>query len=728
MPDAYNGNHIVCRNDLPGETVSKYQVNDGVAVITLNHPPVNAVSYADRLHLDAAVRSALEDDAVRALVIAGAGRCFSAGADITEMDLPSVSQEPTPTSLFARIEGSPKPVVAALHGMALGGGLELALACHARVAQTQTQVGLPEVNLGLLPGAGGTQRLPRLVGLELALNMILKGGTAPAHSLRDSGLFDSLVDGEALPAAIALARELAIRSKEGTPPKQSRSLSVNLPNAQAFLAFTRSAVKAKPDGQLPARLAIIECLEAAATLPFDEGLVREAECFARVRTGPQSAGLRHAFLAERQAAQVIGLPAGVEATPIARATVVGGGTMGLGIAMSLADAGIEVIVVERDQSALERALATVRERYEAILKKGRLTPEECSRRIARCQGAVGLDSVAHADLVIEAIFEDMATKRALFEQLDARAKPGALLATNTSMLDVNQIAAATRRPQDVLGLHFFSPAHVMKLLEIVRGEQTSAPALTTALALARRIGKTAVVARVCEGFIGNRMFEPYLMQAGLLLDEGALPQQVDRAIEQWGMAMGPFRVSDMAGNDIGAAIRRDRLAKNPALVYSRACDAVVSLGRFGQKVGRGWYDYIPGQRAPQPSQEVNDAIVAESARLGLKRRAISDEEIVDRLTLALVNEGARLLDEGIAQRASDIDVVYTTGYGFPRWRGGPMFAADTRGLRDVQEAIRRLQRGPEYQDRARFWKPAALLERLANNDRGFNDPNEGVVK
>jgi len=715
--------------------VSSYQISDGVAVVTLEHPPVNALSLSDRRSLDAALRSAIEDETVEAIVLTGAGRGFSAGADITEMDQPGASQEPSPTAIFGRVESSPKPVVAALHGMALGGGLELALACHARVAAVNTVVGLPEVTLGLIPGAGGTQRLPRLVGLETALNMILKGDTRTAASLRDRGLFDSVVDKsvvdkDVLPAAIAHARALAASVRAGEALRRTGRLSARWPDAESLLAFARGAVKARVEG-LPARLAVLDCLEAAATLSFDEGLARETECFARLRHGSQFAGLRHAFLAERRAAQGGGqgggLPREVTARPIARAVVVGGGTMGNGIATCLADAGIEVALVERDPTALERALATIRERYEASVKKGRLTPEKCAERIALCRGALGLDAVGEADLVIEAVFENMETKCEIFRQLDERARPGTLLATNTSMLDVNHIAGVTRRPQDVLGLHFFSPAHVMRLLEVVRGERTSPEALATAMQLARRIGKNAVVAGVCEGFIGNRMFEPYLMQAGLLLDEGALPQQVDRAIEQWGMAMGPFRVSDLAGNDIGATIRRDRLAHHPALVYSRTCDAVVALGRLGQKVGRGWYDYTPGQRVPQPSAEVNEAIVAESRRLGLQRRAISDEEIVERLTLSLVNEGARILEERIAQCASDIDVVYVTGYGFPRWRGGPMFHADGRGLPDVLDALKRLQRGPEYQNRAQVWQPAGLLERLAAEGRGFNDSGEGVA-
>jgi 3-hydroxyacyl-CoA dehydrogenase len=729
MPPALRGGDYVLNQCLiaakfPEVSVSKYEISEGVAVVILEHPPVNVLSLADRLRLDAALRSASEDEAVNAIVLTGAGRAFSAGADITELDLPSTAQEPSPKALFARIESSTKPIVAVLHGMALGGGLELAMACHARVADAKTVVGLPEITLGLLPGAGGTQRLPRLVGLELAMDMMLKGDTRPAHSLRDSGLFDSVVDKDVLPTAIALARDLIGRVRAGDSLRRTSQLSARWPNALALLAFAGAAGKAKPD-ELPARQAVLECLEAAATLSFDEGLAREAQCFSRLRHSLNFEGLRHAFLAERRAAKGAGLSAGVVPRAITRAVVIGGGTMGTGIAMCLADAAIDVTVVERDQAAADRALATLRDRYDASLKKGRLTPEECAQRIGRCMGAVGLDAVANADLVIEAVFENLQIKIDLFKQLDERARPGALLATNTSMLDVNRIASATRRPEDVLGLHFFSPANIMRLLEVVRAERTSPEALATAMDLARRIRKTAVVAGVCEGFIGNRMFEPYLMQAGLLLDEGALPQQVDRAIEQWGMAMGPFRVCDLAGHDVGAAIRRDRLARNPSLVYSRTFDAIESLGRLGQKTGHGWYDYTPGQREPQANEEVTRTIIAESLRLGLKRRVISDDEIVDRLMLAMVNEGAKILDAHVAQCASDIDVVYVTGYGFPRWRGGPMFYADQRGLRDVLASIRRLQRGPDYQNRAAVWQPAALLERLAAQDGSFNDSAEG---
>ncbi|MFZ6048754.1 3-hydroxyacyl-CoA dehydrogenase NAD-binding domain-containing protein [Pseudomonas sp. CR3202] len=698
--------------------MSHYQLKDGVAVIVLDNPPVNALALALRLRLADAVHSALNDPEANAVVLTGAGRGFCGGGDITEFDLPALSQAPTLMALFSLIERSPKPVVAALHGNALGGGLELALACHARVAQSKTQVGLPEVHLGLVPGAGGTQRLPRLVGPELALNLVLQGRTCSAQSLSESGLFDRLTDAAPLDSAVQLARELAAEVARGRSLKRAGELTPKLPNAQAFFAYARATAKAQSRG-LPAPVACVDCVEYSVTLPFQEGLDREFDTFWRLRGTPEFAGLRHAFLAERKASEVAGLPTEAKPRPVERTVVIGGGTMGSGIAMSLANAGLPVTMIEREQPALDRGLASVRDTYLGALKKGRLSEQQFEQRVALINGALDYEAVKEADLVIEAVFEDLDIKRQVFEQLDAAARPGALLATNTSMLDVNRIAAFTNRPEDVIGLHFFSPAHVMKLLEVVRGERTSPAVLATAMNLARRIGKTAVVSGVCEGFIGNRMLQPYLMQAGLLLDEGALPHQIDRAIEKWGMAMGPFRVSDMAGNDLGAKIREQRLAEQPDLVYSRSFDTIVAIGRSGQKVGRGWYDYVPGQRAPVPSEEVIAAVVAESERLGLKRRAISDEEIVDRLLLALVNEGAKILEEGIAQRASDVDVVYTAGYGFPRWRGGPMFEADQRGLGDVLATMQRFSDGPAYQRCADFWRPAGLLCRLAGQGQSF---------
>lgn len=689
-------------------TLDLCSVNEGVALITLDRPPLNTLGLPLRRHLDDALHAAMADDAVRAVVITGAGRGFSGGGDITEFDLPSGGHAPLPGPQLDQLEASPKPVVAAMHGFALGGGLELALACHARVAHANTQVGLPEVQLGLVPGAGGTQRLPRLIGVEQALNMVLRGSTHSAASLRDSGLFDRVTDGDVVREAMALARALA----DSGVLRRTGALPCRMDNVQAFTAFVRGGLKTAPGGST-APLACVDCVEAAATQPLRKGLDVEAAAFQRLRHSPQFAGLRHVFLAERRAAHLQDLPPGTQTRQVRRVAVIGGGTMGSGIAMAMANAGLSVLLVERDPAALERALRTLRAHYESLAQRGKLSSETAFARIALVAGAVDYDGVSQADLVIEAVFEDLAVKREVFERLDAVAKPGAILASNTSMLDLNAIAAFTRRPQDVLGLHFFSPAQVMKLLEVVRGADTAPDVLATAMALARKIGKTAVVSGVCEGFIGNRMLESYLMQAGLLLDEGALPQQVDRAIEAWGMAMGPFRMCDMAGNDLGAKIRAARIERDPTRVYSGTFDRLVALGRFGQKAGRGWYDHIPGQRTPTPSAEVQALVEAQSAQLGLQRRAISDAQIVDRLLLALANEGFKILEEGIAQRASDIDVVYTAGYGFPRWRGGPMFQVEQRGLGDVLAAMQRFSDGPAYQRADHFWRPAPLLVRLA---------------
>ena len=692
-----------------------YQLTNSVAVISLDYPPLNTLSLPLRAALFEALLAAHQDSAVQGIVLRGAGRGFCAGGDVTEFDRPAIHQEPQLNPLMSLIENGLKPVVAAVHGMAIGGGLELAMACHARIATLDAQVGLPEVTLGILPGAGGTQRLPRLVGLELAFNLILQGRVQPARDLRDSGLFDLLVDGDPVAEAIEMAAALARRVQAGEHLRRTCELPVRMANAQAFLAYGRMMVKSRSRG-LPAPLACVDCLEYAATLPFQEGLSREHETVSRLCSTPQFAGLRNVFLAERRAAQPPVALSAVQPRPVAKAAVVGGGTMGAGISMCLANAGIAVVLIERNQEPLERSLRGIAQSYEAAAKKGQVSLEQASLRTGLVRGTVNMADAADADLFIEAIFEDLEAKRAVFEQLDAVARPGAVLATNTSMLDVDEIARATRRPQDVLGLHFFSPAHVMKLLEVVRGARTAPEVLATGLHLAKRLGKTAVVSGVCEGFIGNRMLQPYLIQAGFLLDEGALPEQVDKAMEAWGMAMGPFRMCDMAGNDLGGHIREQRLRNQPGVVYSATAAAIERLGRFGTKVGKGWYDYPRGERNPKPSAEVRDAIVAESARLGLERRSISDGEIVDRLVLSLANEGIRLLEEGIAARASDVDVVYLAGYGFPRWRGGPLFYVERRGLRDVLATMRRLERGPRYQKPEEFWCPATLLTQAAASD------------
>jgi len=657
---------------------------------------------------------ALADPAVVATVLAGAGTAFSGGADIREFNTPKALAEPTLHTLIRMAEASSKPVVAAIGGVCMGGGLELALGCSDRVASARAQVALPEVKLGLLPGAGGTQRLPRMVGVETALNMIVSGTPVPASELAGTALFDAVVEGDPLPAAIAHGRRVA---QEGRPPRRVRDVRIDYPNAEAFFQFARNSVAAAVRN-LPAPLKCVDAVAAAVAKPFEEGLRFERSLFLELVQTPESRALRHAFFAERAAARIPGLGQDVVPRSVGRFGVVGAGTMGGGIAMSFASAGIPVTLLETTPAALERGVGTIRGNYEGAVKKGRMTADALAATMALITPTLDARALAHADLIVEAVFEDMAVKQEVFRQLDEIARPGAILATNTSTLDVDRIARSTRRPQDVVGAHFFSPAHVMKLLEIVRGAATAPDVLATMMQVGKRIGKTAVVAGVCDGFIGNRMLEQYVRQAMFLLEEGASPQQVDTALEGFGMAMGPFRMGDLAGNDIGWHIRQRRYVDKPHVTYSRIGDGLCERGRFGQKTGAGWYRYEPGARTALPDPEV-DALIEQYRRdIGVAPRAIPGDEIVERCILALVNEGARLLEEGIALRASDIDVVYLTGYGFPRYRGGPMFYADTLGLYNVVRAMRRIGAMPRAD--AAFWQPAPLLARLAAEGGPFN--------
>ncbi len=690
-----------------------YAVHGSVAVITLNNPPVNGMGLVTRTAAVAGLRRAQEDPAVKAIVITGAGKAFSGGADIKEFNSPKALTEPTLHTLIRTAEDSVKPVVAAIHSVCMGGGLELSLGCNYRVALPGAQIALPEVKLGLLPGAGGTQRLPRVLGLEPALNMIVSGNPVLSEKLAGSGLFDEVFPAgtDLIAAAVAFADKIA----EVRPLPKVRERQVDYPNHEAFLQFTRNTVKALA-GPFPAPLECVETVAAAVTMKFEDGLKFERERFLHLIQTTESKALRHAFFAEREASKVPDVPADTPVRAIGKAAIIGAGTMGGGIAMNFANAGIPVTLLETKQEALDKGLATLRKNYENSLKKGKLTQEKMEQRLALVSGTLAYEDIAGADIVIEAVFEDMGVKEAVFRKLDEVMKPGAILASNTSTLDLDRIAAFTRRPQDVIGTHFFSPANVMKLLEIVRGGQTGKDVLATALALSKKLKKTGVVSGVCDGFIGNRMIEQYSRQAGFLLEEGCLPEQVDRAVEKFGFAMGPFRMGDLAGNDIGWAIRQRRYVEKPEISYSKTADLLCEMGRFGQKTGGGWYDYKPGDRKAYPNQEVNAMIVRHSADIGVPRRAISDEEIVQRLVYALVNEGALILEEGIALRASDIDMVYLTGYGFPLFRGGPMFYADTVGLPNVLASIEQLARG--YRGEA--WTPAPLLVRLAAEGKGFN--------
>ena len=657
---------------------------------------------------------ARDDPSVRALVITGAGKFFSGGADIREFDTPKASAEPTLHTLIRMAEASAKPIVAAINGTCMGGGLELALGCAYRVASARAQVALPEVKLGLLPGAGGTQRLPRLAGVETALSMIVTGNPVPAAKLADTAVFDEVVDGDPVEAAIVLARKVVA---EGRPARRVRDITIDYPNAEGYFQFARNTIAAVATGY-PAPLKCVDAVAGAALKPFDEGLRNERALFLELMQGTESKALRHAFFAERAAARIPDVPESTPLRKVERVAVIGAGTMGGGIAMCFASAGIAVTLVEAKPEALERGLATIRRNYDSAVRKGRLTPEALERTMALITPTLALEDVAAADLVIEAVFEDLEVKQDVFRRLDAIARAGAILATNTSTLDIDRIADVTRRPQDVVGAHFFSPANVMKLLEVVRGAATAPDALATMMQVGKRIGKTAVVAGVCDGFIGNRLVEQYVRQATFLLEEGATPVQVDGALEAFGMAMGPFRMGDLAGNDIGWHIRKRRYVDKPNVTYSRVADRLCERGRFGQKTGAGWYRYEAGARTAIPDPEV-DALIADYRReIGVTPRRIGADEIVERCILSLVNEGARVVEEGIALRASDIDVVYLTGYGFPRQRGGPMFYADTLGLYNVERAMRRIGAMPRA-DTA-FWQPAPLLARLAAEGKTFN--------
>ena len=688
-----------------------------VAVLRFGTPPVNSLGRETRRELTAAIEAAIADPAVTAIVIAGRNGLFSGGADIKEFGTPAMIGAPNLHNLIAAVESSPKPVVAAIDGTCLGGGLELALGAHYRVAADSARLGLPEVKIGLLPGAGGTQRLPRLIGIENALNVILGGEPVPAPLFKGSPLLDAVVTGDVLAAAVALAAAKAGELAAGGRLPKARDVRIKEPNLEALLGFARTTAKAGYPN-FPAPLKCIDAIEAAATLRFDEGLATERQLFVELMMTPVSRALRHAFFAERAAAKVPDVPETTPVRDIKSAAVVGAGTMGTGIAINFLNAGIPVHLLEVGQEALDRGVARVREFYEGQVKKGRMKPEAGLAMAGLLTPTLAYADLGTVDIVVEAVFEDLAVKEKVFESLDAVLKPGAILATNTSTLDVDRIAAYTKRPADVIGTHFFSPANVMKLLEVVRGQATAKDVLATTMRLAKTLKKTAVVSGVCDGFIGNRMIEQYSRQALFMVDEGASPAEIDAAVEAFGFAMGPFRMSDLAGNDIGWHIRKRRAVEHPEIVYSKVADKLCDLGRFGQKTGAGWYDYRPGDRTAYPSAVVEALVVAHRAAIGVTPRRLEPREIVDRLVLALVNEGAAILEEGIAQRSSDIDIVYLTGYGFPVWRGGPMCYADELGVYGVAQRMRELGRNP-YGDPA-FWTPAPLLVRLAASDGTLN--------
>ena len=687
-----------------------------VALLRLTNPPVNGLSFAMRAALDASLAEALADESIAALVIAGAGRMFCGGADIREFSAPPPPGATLLPAVLDKIEASSKPVVAAIHGVAAGGGMEVALACHVRLAAPGTKLGLPEVTLGILPGAGGTQRMPRLIGFEAALDVIVGGKLHPVDKAVDLGFVDERVDGDLEATAIARARHLAA---DGAPLRRASQLEEHVEAARArpeiFERFRKGMAKRARGFDAP--YACVECVEKALTLPYPEALKHERVVFNRLRESDQSAAQRHAFFSEREVAKIPDVPKDTPTVPIAVAGVVGCGTMGGGIAMSIANAGIPVTVLESSQEALDRGMAIVRKNYAATVSKGRLSQAEMHARLARITPTLDDDALREADVVIEAVFEEMPLKKEVFARLDRVCKPDAILATNTSTLDVNEIAASTSRPEQVIGTHFFSPANVMKLVENVRGERTSAQTIATVMKLSKTLGKIGALVGVCDGFVGNRMLYAYRRQADFLLEEGALPAQVDKAIYDFGLPMGPYQMADLTGLDVSWRVRKAQAPTRPAhLRYSPIADRICEMGRYGQKTGAGWYRYEEGSRVPIPDPTIHDLIARVSEELGIARRAIADDEIVPRCLYPLVNEGAKILDEGLALRASDIDVIWMHGYGFPRYRGGPMFWADLVGLRTVHGTMSRL-----HDEHGEWLKPAPLLKRLAEEGRGFRD-------
>lgn len=685
--------------------VVKLERHDEVGIVTVNSPPVNALSAAVRGGILECIKAAIADPAIKGIVLTCAGRTFIAGADITEFGKPP--KAPALNEVLAEMENSPKPIVAAIHGTALGGGLEVALACHFRVAVKEAKLGLPEVKLGLLPGAGGTQRLPRAVGPELAVKMIVGGDPIGAAEALKNGLIEEIVEGPTLGAELFVRKLVA----EKRPLRRLRDDDSKIAAAKADRSIFTNAVAAmtKKARGLEAPFAAADAVGYAIDLPFDEGLKKEREGFLKLVASDQSKAQRYAFFAEREAAKIAGVPEGTKSRPVNRVAILGAGTMGGGIAMSFANAGVPVTLIETGEEQLKRGMGIMQKNWEATAARGGIPADAPAKRMALINGVVGIENVGDADLVIEAVFETMAVKQEVFGKLDQYVKPGAVLASNTSYLNIDEIAKATKRPQDVLGMHFFSPANVMKLCEIVRADKTAPDALVTAVTIARKIAKVPAVVGVCDGFVGNRMLAQRGKQSEKLLFEGALPQQVDAVVTKFGMPMGPFAMGDLAGLDIGWRSRKDRGIK------SEIADALCEAGRFGQKTGKGYYKYEAGSRAPMPDPEVEKLIDETLLRLGRKKRVVSDDEILERMMYPMINEGAKILEEGIAARPSDIDVVWLYGYGWPIYRGGPMFWADTVGLKHIADRLAFYAK--ETNDPS--LEPAPLLKKLAAEGKTF---------
>src|SRR5256712_620125 len=706
MRSIISGTFDPARNPMAKITQAVDRVARGrVAVLTVDNPPVNALSQHVRKGLHDGIKRATADGAVQAIVIVCAGRTFIAGADITEFGKPP--SEPSLHAVLDLIEGSPKPVVSAIHGTALGGGLEVTLACHYRVGVKGARFGLPEVKLGILPGAGGRQRRRRVVGVEKGLQLMVSGDPIGADEALRVGLIDEIVDGDLATAGVAFAEKVL---DEQRPLRKIRDLTDKIAAARSkpeiFAEFRKSVARQTRGFRAPE--SIVKAVEAAVSLPFDQGIKRERELFVELLNSSESKAQRYFFFAEREAAKIPDVPADTPPREIKTAAVIGAGTMGGGIAMNFANAGIPVTVVEVAKDALDRGLGIVRKNYEATASRGRLTMADVEKRMGLITGTTDFNAIKDADIVIEAVFEEMPIKKEVFAKLDGIAKPDAVLATNTSTLDVNEIASATKRPESVIGMHFFSPANVMRLLENVRGSKSSKTTIATAMTVGRRIAKVPVLVGVCYGFVGNRMLHQRGRQAERLLLEGALPQQVDKVLVDFGFPMGPFAMGGLGGLDVGWRVRKARGTKAP--VADRLCE----LGHFGQKTGSGFYHYEGGDRTPRPDPEVERIILEVSQGQGIKRRQIPDDEILARLLYPMINEGAKILEEGLAIRASDIDVIWVYGYGWPVYRGGPMYWADQVGLKTIRDRMRELQQrtGDE------FWRPAGLLGKLADQGQG----------
>jgi 3-hydroxyacyl-CoA dehydrogenase len=687
---------------------------DGIAVITIDNPPVNALSPGVPEGVLTALETAERDPSVRAIVMICAGRTFISGADIKELEAAARNPEsggPDLHPLLTRIEDCAKPVIMAIHGMALGGGLEVAMAGHYRVAVADAALGAPEVNLGIIPGAEGTQRLPRLVGVAAAVEMCVSGRPLKAPQALQMGLLDRVIDGDLLSGAVAYAGEVS-----GQPVRRTREQNQKLgsasENASIFAAGRAQAGKIRRNQTAP--LAALEALEAATTLPFDQGCKKEREIVRRVLMGDQAKAMIHIFFAERAVARVPGIPKGTATYPIAKVGIIGAGTMGGGIAMACANAGISVLLKETEQAALDRGVAAIRKNYESSVKKSRFSQAVMDQRMALIHPQLTYDGFDQADLIIEAVFESMPLKKQIFGEIDKIAKRDCVLASNTSTLDIDEIAAATSRPRMVIGLHFFSPAHVMRLVEIVRGKHPSNEVVATSLAIAKKLGKVGVVVGNCRGFVGNRMMLPYMREAQFLVEEGSTPEQVDKALTDFGMAMGIFAVDDMGGIDLAYRVKQEyAYLRKPGERVPLVLDKLYEMGRLGQKRGMGWYRYDES-RSPIPDPDVNALIERTASEAGIARRTITPEEIIERSVYVMINEGARILEEGHAQRAADIDVIYCTGYGFPNYRGGPMWYADTIGLKNVYARVRDF-----HQRHRHLWEPAPLLKKLAEESSTF---------